>query len=47
VGANVNVRLFWGYATTTTTMREDHLKILEVFINGGVSQLTCEEDNHC
>ncbi|AET00940.1 hypothetical protein MTR_5g097640 [Medicago truncatula] len=37
-GANVNVRLFRGYATTTT-VREGHLKILQVFINSGVSQL--------
>jgi len=47
VGANVNVRLFWGCATTAAAVREGHLKILEVFINGGVLQLACEEDNHC
>jgi len=41
VGVNVNVRLFRGYATTTG-MREGHLKILEVLINGEASQLACE-----
>jgi len=46
VGANVNVRLFRGYATTAA-IREDHLKILEVLINCGTSQLACEEDIHC
>jgi hypothetical protein len=42
VGANVNVRLFRGYATTAA-VREGHLKVLEVLINGGASQLACEE----
>jgi len=46
VGANVNVRLIWGYPTTAT-VREGHLKIFEVLIIGGASQLACEEDNHC
>jgi len=44
VGANVNVRLFRGYATTA--VREGHWKILVVLINGGGSQLACEEYNH-
>ncbi|KAL2332680.1 hypothetical protein Fmac_013893 [Flemingia macrophylla] len=42
VGANVNMRLFRGYATTAS-VREGHLKVLEVLINGGASQLACEE----
>ncbi|XP_027190223.1 uncharacterized protein [Cicer arietinum] len=42
VGANVNLRLFRGYATTAA-VREGHLKVLEVLINGGASQLACEE----
>ncbi|KAK7280886.1 hypothetical protein RIF29_08440 [Crotalaria pallida] len=42
VGANVNMRLFRGYATTAA-VREGHLKVLEVLINGGASQLACEE----
>ncbi|XP_020238382.2 ankyrin-3 [Cajanus cajan] len=42
VGANVNIRLFRGYATTAS-VREGHLKVLEVLINGGASQLACEE----
>ncbi|KAG5093310.1 hypothetical protein JHK84_048898 [Glycine max] len=42
VGANVNMRLFRGYATTAS-VREGHLKILEVLINAGASQLACEE----
>jgi len=46
VKANVNVRLFRGYATTAV-VKEDHLKILEVLGNGGASQLACKEDNHC
>ncbi|XP_027337580.1 ankyrin-3-like [Abrus precatorius] len=42
VGANVNMRLFRGYATTAA-VREGHLKVLEVLINAGASQLACEE----
>ncbi|RDX94683.1 Ankyrin-3, partial [Mucuna pruriens] len=42
VGANVNMRLFRGYATTAS-VREGHLKILEILINAGASQLACEE----
>ncbi|KAL6294297.1 hypothetical protein ACE6H2_002439 [Prunus campanulata] len=41
-GANVNQKLFRGYATTAA-VREDHLEILEVLINGGASQQACEE----
>lgn len=36
------MRLFRGYATTAS-VREGHLKILEVLINAGASQLACEE----
>ncbi|AES78481.1 hypothetical protein MTR_7g032210 [Medicago truncatula] len=32
------LKLFWGYATTTA-VREGHLKILEVLINGGTHNL--------
>ncbi|KAK7285714.1 hypothetical protein RJT34_20493 [Clitoria ternatea] len=42
VGANVNMRLFRGYATTAA-VREGHLNILEVLINKGASQVACEE----
>ncbi|MED6189390.1 hypothetical protein PIB30_095580, partial [Stylosanthes scabra] len=42
VGADINTRLFRGYATTAA-VREGHLKVLEVFINGGASQHACEE----
>ncbi|KAK7387575.1 hypothetical protein VNO78_28475 [Psophocarpus tetragonolobus] len=42
VGANVNMRMFRGYATTAS-VREGHLKVLEVLINAGASQLACEE----
>ena len=42
----INVRLLRGYATTAAT-GEGHLKILEVVINGGASQLASEEDNDC
>lgn len=38
----MNVRLFRGYATTAA-VREGHLKVLEVLINAGASQLACEE----
>jgi hypothetical protein len=43
VGANVNVRLFRGYATTVAAVREGHLKILEVLINGGATKLTTKK----
>ncbi|CAJ1852408.1 unnamed protein product [Sphenostylis stenocarpa] len=42
VGANVNMRMFRGYATTAS-VREGHLKVLEVLINAGASQHACEE----
>ncbi|KAK7311999.1 hypothetical protein RJT34_10525 [Clitoria ternatea] len=42
VGANVNMRLFRGYAATAA-VREGHLNILEVLINAGASQVACEE----
>ncbi|KAJ7945525.1 Ankyrin-3 [Quillaja saponaria] len=42
VGANVNLRLFKGYATTAA-VREGHLQILEVLTNAGASQQACEE----
>ncbi|KAK9276201.1 hypothetical protein L1049_005732 [Liquidambar formosana] len=42
VGANVNQKLFRGYATTAAT-REGHLGILEIIINACASQLACEE----
>ncbi|KAL1336447.1 hypothetical protein HN51_030807 [Arachis hypogaea] len=42
VGGDINTRVFRGYATTAT-VREGHLKVLEVLINGGASQHACEE----
>ncbi|ESW35732.1 hypothetical protein PHAVU_001G260100 [Phaseolus vulgaris] len=42
VGANVNMRMFRGYAITAS-VREGHLKVLEVLLNAGASQLACEE----
>uniref|UniRef100_A0A803PHE4 Uncharacterized protein n=1 Tax=Cannabis sativa TaxID=3483 RepID=A0A803PHE4_CANSA len=42
VGADVNQRVFRGYPTTAA-VREGHLKILEVLISCGASQLACEE----
>ncbi|KAH7515526.1 uncharacterized protein LOC107428353 isoform X2 [Ziziphus jujuba] len=42
VGANVNQKLFRGYATTAA-VREDHLKILQVLISSGAYQEACEE----
>ncbi|XP_048430672.1 uncharacterized protein LOC125472825 [Pyrus x bretschneideri] len=41
-GANVNQKLFRGYATTAA-VREGHLEILDVLINGGASQQASEE----
>ncbi|KAM5568156.1 ankyrin-1 [Rosa sericea] len=41
-GANVNLKLFRGYATTAA-VREGHAQILEVVINAGASQKACEE----
>ncbi|XP_059657725.1 uncharacterized protein LOC132304179 isoform X3 [Cornus florida] len=42
VGANVNQKLFRGYATTAA-VREGHIEILEMLLNGGASQTACEE----
>ncbi|KAJ8439162.1 hypothetical protein Cgig2_027088 [Carnegiea gigantea] len=41
-GADVNKRLFRGYATTAA-VREGYLEILEVLLKAGVSQPACEE----
>lgn len=42
VGADVNQKLFRGYATTAA-VREGHLEILQTLINAGASQPACEE----
>nr|GEV15000.1 hypothetical protein [Tanacetum cinerariifolium] len=42
VGANVNKKLFRGYATTAAA-RGNHVEILELLLEGGASQLACEE----
>nr|DAD30619.1 TPA_asm: hypothetical protein HUJ06_009470 [Nelumbo nucifera] len=42
VGADVNQKLFRGYATTAA-VREGHLEILEILIKAGASQPACEE----
>ncbi|KAE8687939.1 kinase family protein [Hibiscus syriacus] len=42
LGANVNHKLFRGYATAAT-VREGHLEILEVLIDSGACQEACEE----
>ncbi|KAF3431079.1 hypothetical protein FNV43_RR25809 [Rhamnella rubrinervis] len=42
IGANVNQKLFRGYATTAA-VREGHLQILEVLLSSGASQQACEE----
>ncbi|CAL5356088.1 unnamed protein product [Camellia sinensis] len=42
VGANVNQKLFRGYATTAA-VRESHIEILEILVNGGATQPACEE----
>lgn len=42
LGANVNHKLFRGYATTAT-VREGHMEILEVLLNAGACQEACEE----
>ncbi|KAM7487164.1 hypothetical protein LguiB_024648 [Lonicera macranthoides] len=41
-GANVNQKLFRGYATTAA-VREGHLEILEILLKGGAAQPACEE----
>ncbi|PIM99345.1 26S proteasome regulatory complex, subunit PSMD10 [Handroanthus impetiginosus] len=42
VGADVNLRLFKGFATTAA-VREGHLEILEILLKAGASQPACEE----
>ncbi|KAJ0053059.1 hypothetical protein Pint_02950 [Pistacia integerrima] len=42
VGADVNQKLFRGFATTVA-VREGHLKILEILLKAGASQPACEE----
>lgn len=42
VGANVNEKMFRGFATTAAVM-EDHIEILKILLNGGASQPACEE----
>ncbi|KAK2993182.1 hypothetical protein RJ640_030806 [Escallonia rubra] len=42
VGANVNQKLFRGYATTAA-VREGHVGILEILLIGGAGQSACEE----
>ncbi|KAJ9554507.1 hypothetical protein OSB04_018552 [Centaurea solstitialis] len=41
-GANVNKKLFRGYATTAAA-RGCHIEILDLLLEGGASQLACEE----
>lgn len=41
-GADVNQKLFRGFSTTAA-IREGHLKILEILLKSGASQLACEE----
>ncbi|KAL8532793.1 hypothetical protein ACS0TY_009122 [Phlomoides rotata] len=42
LGANVNQKLFRGYATTAA-VREGHIQVLEILLNGGAAQVACEE----
>ncbi|KAI3463094.1 hypothetical protein Pfo_019757 [Paulownia fortunei] len=42
VGADMNLRLFKGFATTAA-VREGHLEILEILLKAGASQPACEE----
>lgn len=42
VGADVNQKLFRGFATTAA-VREDHLEILDLLLKAGSSQPACEE----
>ncbi|GMI87689.1 hypothetical protein like AT5G14230 [Hibiscus trionum] len=42
LGANVNHKLFRGYATTAA-VREGHMEILEVLLDSGACQKACEE----
>ncbi|KAK4423933.1 Ankyrin repeat and SAM domain-containing protein 6 [Sesamum alatum] len=41
-GANVNQKLFRGYATTAA-VREGHIEVLEMLLNCGAAQGACEE----
>ncbi|CAA0818350.1 Unknown protein [Striga hermonthica] len=41
-GANVNQKLFRGYATTAA-VREGHVHVLELLLKNGASQASCEE----
>ncbi|KAL3501043.1 hypothetical protein ACH5RR_035492 [Cinchona calisaya] len=41
-GANVNQKMFRGYATTAA-VREGHVEILKMLLSGGASQSACEE----
>ncbi|KAE8656336.1 Protoporphyrinogen oxidase [Hibiscus syriacus] len=42
VGADVNQKLFKGFATTVA-VRESHLEILKILLKAGASQAACEE----
>ncbi|CAN0925269.1 Serine/threonine-protein phosphatase 6 regulatory ankyrin repeat subunit C [Linum grandiflorum] len=42
IGADVNQKLFRGFATTAA-VREGHLEILEILLKAGASQPACEE----
>jgi len=42
VGADVNQKLFRGFATTAA-VREGHFNILEILLKAGASQPACEE----
>ncbi|XP_068646230.1 uncharacterized protein [Aristolochia californica] len=42
VGANVNQKLFRGFATTAA-VREGHVEMLEILLKAGASQPACEE----
>uniref|UniRef100_A0A0D6QRK6 Uncharacterized protein n=1 Tax=Araucaria cunninghamii TaxID=56994 RepID=A0A0D6QRK6_ARACU len=41
-GADVNQKLFRGYATTAAA-REGHLQVLDILLKAGASQLACED----
>ncbi|KAL6505441.1 hypothetical protein OROHE_022820 [Orobanche hederae] len=41
-GANVNQKLFRGYATTAA-VREGHIEVLELLLSSGAAQAACEE----
>ncbi|CAN8275354.1 unnamed protein product [Cochlearia groenlandica] len=42
IGADVNQKLFRGFATTVY-VREEHFKVLEILLKAGASQPACEE----